>query len=154
MQVDCNIKINLSNLIWNKILEAKKLENISYEEMLEMSNEGAKVLHNRCVEIGKKYNIPIIAKSTFNDNSGTIIQKKIEETKVKGIVKNDNISKITIIGYGIINDNSILRKIIDLIDKYDLKILSLDVNASKISIVFASKIDDKVLEMFHNELIN
>jgi len=37
----------------------KKLKTISYDEMLEMSSMGAKVLHNRCVEIGKKYNIPI-----------------------------------------------------------------------------------------------
>ena len=52
----------------NKVFNTKKLEKISYDEMLELSNEGAKVLHNRCVEIGKKYKIPIITESTFNDN--------------------------------------------------------------------------------------
>ena len=138
------------------ILDAKKLDNISYEEMLELSNEGAKVLHNRCVEIGEKYNIPIIAKSTFIENNGTIIQEKtekIEETKIKSIVKKDDISRLTIVGYGIINDNRILKKIIEIIDREHLKMLSLELNASKISIIFSNKISDEILEKFHKELI-
>ena len=53
-----------------------KLKTISYDEMLEMSSMGAKVLHNRCVEIGKKYNVPIYVKSTFEKNSiGTLVNK-------------------------------------------------------------------------------
>ena len=75
----------------NKISSAKKLEKLSYEEMLEISGEGAKVLHNRCVEIGEKFNIPITTKSTFNNKKGTIIQDVIEDAKVKSIVKNDDI---------------------------------------------------------------
>ena len=59
--------------------------------MLDIANEGAKVLHNRCIEVGQKFNIPIVTKSTFNNIEGTIIQEKIEDTKVKSIVKNDNI---------------------------------------------------------------
>ena len=57
----------------NKVKEAKKLSNISYDEMLEVSSEGAKVLHNRCIEIGDKFNIPIITESTFNNEEGSII---------------------------------------------------------------------------------
>ncbi|MBP3255558.1 MAG: aspartate kinase [Clostridia bacterium] len=132
---------------------AKKLDNISYEEMLEISNEGAKVLHNRCVELARKYKVPIIAKSTFNNNDGTIIEQNMEETKVKSIVKNDDISRITIVGYGIVNNNSILKKVVDIIEEEHLKILNLDVNASKISIVFASKIQNDILNRFHKELI-
>ena len=60
-----------------KVAKAKKLKEVSYDEMLDISNEGAKVLHNRCVEIGKKFNIPIIAKSTFKEDNGTIINNKI-----------------------------------------------------------------------------
>ncbi len=75
----------------NKVTEAKKLKNVSYKEMLAISNEGAKVLHNRCVEIGEKFQIPIITKSTFNNKAGTIITNKIETTSVKSIVKNDNL---------------------------------------------------------------
>ena len=47
----------------NKVKDAYKLQNISYKEMLDISNEGAKVLHNRSIEIGKKFNIPIDRKS-------------------------------------------------------------------------------------------
>ena len=80
----------------NKVSKAKKLETLSYVEMLDISNEGAKVLHNRCVEIGQKFKIPIITKSTFNNNEGTIIQEKIEDTSVKSIVKNDNLILINL----------------------------------------------------------
>jgi aspartate kinase len=75
----------------NKYPEAKKLGALSYVEMLNIANEGAKVLHNRCVEIGEKFSIPIITKSTFNNKSGTVITDKIEDSVVKSIVKNDNL---------------------------------------------------------------
>lgn len=212
----------------NKITIAKKLENLSYDEMLEIANEGAKVLHNRCIEVGEKYHIPIVAKSTFNNKPGTIIQdkeNKIEDAKVKSIVKNDdiiyvnmkyatyssdlfykifntllineiganhfqnnsnhvtdicftiknsilnkfqnlletdlknfettysNISKIAIVGHGIMNDDSILNKIMKVIKLNQLEIYNLEINESKISIIFTSKLPNYVLEQFHKELI-
>ena len=75
----------------NKISSAKKLESLSYAEMLDISNEGAKVLHNRCIEIGQKFRIPIETKSTFNNKTGSVVTEKIEEKSVKSIVKNDDI---------------------------------------------------------------
>ncbi len=75
----------------NKISSAQKLESLSYIEMLDISNEGAKVLHNRCVEIGEKFKIPIETKSTFNNKTGSIVTEKIEEKNVKSIVKNDDL---------------------------------------------------------------
>ncbi len=75
----------------NKMAEAKKLETLSYVEMLDIANEGARVLHNRCIEIGEKFNIPIITKSTFNNKSGSVINDKIEDKVVKSIVKNDDL---------------------------------------------------------------
>lgn len=78
----------------------KKLKTISYDEMLEMSSMGAKVLHNRCVEIGKKYNVPIYVKSTFEKNSiGTLVSNKnLEDLVINGVTKDDYISRITIVG--------------------------------------------------------
>lgn len=78
----------------------KKLKSISYDEMLEMSSMGAKVLHNRCVEIGKKYNVPIYVKSTFEKNSvGTLVNNKaLEDLVINGVTKDDYISRITIVG--------------------------------------------------------
>ena len=77
-----------------------KLKTISYDEMLEMSSMGAKVLHNRCVEIGKKYNVPIYVKSTFEKNSiGTLVSNKnLEDLVINGVTKDNYISRITIVG--------------------------------------------------------
>ncbi len=80
---------------------AKKIDNISYDEMLELSSMGAKVLHNRCVEIGKKYNIPIAVKDTgLEESLGTIVRnsENLENVEISGIAKDDNISRITVMG--------------------------------------------------------
>ena len=81
--------------------DVKKMEIVSYDEMLELSSMGAKVLHNRCVEIGKKYNVPIYVKSTFEKNSiGTKITNNndLEDLVINGVAKDDYISRITVIG--------------------------------------------------------
>lgn len=83
------------------IPEVQKMNTVSYDEMLELSSMGAKVLHNRCVEIGKKYNVPIYVKSTFEKNSiGTLItnNSNLEDLVINGVTKDDNISRITIVG--------------------------------------------------------
>ena len=59
----------------HKYSDAKKLDYISYDRMETLAKNGAKVLHDRCVKIAKKYNIKIIVKSTFNDNEGSIVGK-------------------------------------------------------------------------------
>ncbi len=91
----------------NKYSNAKRLSNLSYIEMVDIANEGAKVLHHRCIEIGNKFNIPIIAKSTFNGKSGSIIDNKIEDKSVKSIVKNDDISLVTLKGGASITTSSL-----------------------------------------------
>lgn len=63
----------------NKVKDAYKLQNISYKEMLDISNEGAKVLHNRSIEIGKNLIYQSLQKSTFNDEKGTVITKKLKK---------------------------------------------------------------------------
>ena len=75
---------------------AKKLDEISFDEMQEIADAGAKVLHNRCIQIGKKFNCDIEAKSTFVDKRGTRICKEIENTEIKSIVKNANLIKIKV----------------------------------------------------------
>jgi aspartate kinase len=82
----------------NIVSEARKLDRISYEEMLELASLGAKVLHSRCIEFGKKYNIPILVKSTFGGGEGTLVTDEVnmEESIVTGIAYNKNQCKITI----------------------------------------------------------
>ena len=79
---------------------ARKLERISYDEMLEMASLGAKVLHTRSVEFAKKYAIPIHVRSTFSDNAGTLVMKEdaiMEKVLVSGVTYNRNEAKITIV---------------------------------------------------------
>lgn len=83
------------------IKNVSKIDTISYDEMLELASLGAKVLHNRCVEVGKKYNIPIAVKSTFEkDSVGTLVTNKdyMEDLCIRGIAKEDDIVRITLIG--------------------------------------------------------
>lgn len=79
--------------------DAKKLKDISYDEMLELSSLGANVLHNRSVEMGLRYNNKIEVKSSFSDEPGTVIKEvnKVEKMLVRGVAMDRNISKFTII---------------------------------------------------------
>lgn len=80
---------------------SKKINTICYEEMLELASQGAKVLHNRCVEVAKKYNVPLYVKSTFEKNSiGTLVKntKNLEDLFINGVTKDDYISRITVVG--------------------------------------------------------
>ena len=133
----------------NKIKEAKKLSEISYKEMIDISNEGAKVLHDRSIVIGDKFNVPIIAKSTFNEKEGTIISKKIEENTVKSIVKKD-VSKISIVGEGIMRNTILIENIIKIIEEAEVEVLRIEILDSKISVIFKETINDELVQKFHN----
>jgi aspartate kinase len=81
--------------------EARKLKDISYEEMLEMVSYGFKAIHPRAVELGEVYNVPILVASSFNDNPGTLIQKEVSMeilNKVRGIAHDLDVAKITVVG--------------------------------------------------------
>ena len=135
----------------NKVPEAKKIPALSYNEMMEISSEGAKVLHNRCAEIGEKFKIPIITKSTFNNKAGTIITDIIEENTIKSVVKKD-ISRISIVGNGIIRNVDFIKKVIDVIQDEKLEMLEFNVSESKISIDFMGIVDDRVLKEIHTKI--
>lgn len=210
----------------NQVKIAKKIDSLSYEEMLDIADEGAKVLHNRCVEVGEKFGVPIVAKSTFKKGKGTIISNKtIEGCIIKNIVKNDklfyihgfadsysiemfnkiyknfieneigvknlinnstdkldiyftipkdrfnkfanlvetklkimkftyeDIIKISIIGNGIMSNNSILKKIVYILNKFKLQILSIETTESKISILYKKDNTDDITEKLHETLI-
>lgn len=78
--------------------KAKKLDKISYEEMLELASLGAKVLQNRSVELAKKLNVKLVTRSSFNENEGTIITKEdsMEKALVSGIALDKNQARITL----------------------------------------------------------
>ncbi|MGQ9693140.1 MAG: aspartate kinase [Thermodesulfobacteriota bacterium] len=80
--------------------EARKLAQITYDEMMEMASLGAKVLQIRSVELAKKYNVPIHVRSSFSDKLGTIVTKEVarmEKVLVSGVTYNKNEARITIV---------------------------------------------------------
>ncbi|MBM4129242.1 MAG: aspartate kinase [Nitrospira sp.] len=82
------------------VSEAKKLDKISYDEMLELASLGAKVLQTRSVEFAKKYEVPIVVRSSFSDNPGTLVvkeDKEMEKVAVSGVTYDKNQAKITVI---------------------------------------------------------
>ena len=83
----------------NVYSKARKLEKISYEEMLEMASMGAKVLHLRSVEFGMKYHVPIMVLSSFTDAPGTLVTKEdedMEKVVVSGITYNKGEARVTV----------------------------------------------------------
>ena len=210
----------------NQVTIARKIDSLSYKEMLDISDEGAKVLHNRCVEVGEKFGVPIIAKSTFEQGQGTEINNKpVEGIVIKNIVKNDkliyvhgvskkytiqdfnsvyskfvineigvknlinnseknldisftiakdkfnkfanlletelqnlectykDITRISIIGNGIMSNNSVLKNVMKILDEEKADVLSMEMAESKISIMFREIISNDILQKLHEELI-
>jgi aspartate kinase len=83
------------------IPEARKLSEISYEEMLEMASYGSKAIHPRAVELGELFQIPILVASSFNDNPGTLICEEVSmevRNKVRGITRDLDVAKIMVAG--------------------------------------------------------
>ena len=78
--------------------EASKIDEISYEEVLEMASTGAKVLHHRSVEMAEKFKVPLVVRSSYNYNEGTIIKEDVimEKVLVRGVSLDENIAKISI----------------------------------------------------------
>lgn len=81
--------------------EAKRLERITFEEMLEMASQGSKVLQIRSVEFAGKYNVPLRVLSSFEDGPGTLItyeEDEVEDALISGIAFNRDEAKLTILG--------------------------------------------------------
>lgn len=81
------------------VKQAKKLDKISYDEMLELASLGAKVLQSRCVELGMNHDVDILVLSSMEDKPGTLVTKEDEEMEqvvVTGVVSDKNQAKITI----------------------------------------------------------
>ncbi len=82
------------------VKDARKLDEISYDEMLELASLGAKVLHCRSVEVAKKYNVKLVVRSSMTDAKGTEVKEdcKMERMLVSGVAADKNVSRISIMG--------------------------------------------------------
>lgn len=82
------------------VKNASRLKDISYDEMLELASLGANIMHNRSIELAKKYNVGLVIKSSFNNVPGTIVKEvgNVEKMLVRGVTRDSNIARIAVIG--------------------------------------------------------
>lgn len=112
MNVNCEIYSDVAGIYTTDPKfhpRAKKLKYIAYDEMLEMSSLGAKVLHSRSVEIAKKFNITIYCGSTFSEEEGSfVVENYLEQPSVTGLSHVDNQTQVTItklpLDYTVVHD--------------------------------------------------
>ena len=84
-----------------KVPNARKIEEITFDEMLELASLGAQVLHNRSVEMAKRYNMNIEVLSSFTGAPGTIVKeavKQVEKTYISGVAQDKNVARLALVG--------------------------------------------------------
>ena len=101
---------------------ARKLKEITYDEMLELATLGAKVLHNRSVEVAKKYGVQLVVRSSLNFAEGTIVKEEVdvESMLISGVAVDKNTARIAVIGVKDIP--GIAFKIFDLMGKNSINV--------------------------------
>jgi len=131
----------------NKIPVAKKIDKISYDEMLELSSLGAKVMQPSAVQTAMMYNIPLEVRSTFTDRQGTKIfeQENIDYTKsVTGVAYSKDDAKITLIG--VEDQPGVAANIFEPLSKaqinVDMVIQNISLDQKTTDITFTTKRDD------------
>ncbi len=104
------------------VKNAKKLKEISYDEMLELASLGAKVLHNRSVELAKKYGVDLHVRSSLEDAKGTIVKEeaKVERMLVSGVAADKDVACIAVVG--IKNSPGIAFKLFNLLSKENINV--------------------------------
>lgn len=141
------------------IPNAKLLESISYNEMLEAASAGAKVLHNRSVNIAKKNNIEVIVKNSQHESRGSIVKEEIintnfEDYSVKFITKKDNISKISIIGDMMMSNKDAITTIFKIAKKENITIYMISFSELAINIIIDLENSEAFMQNLHDSLIN
>ena len=102
--------------------KARKMKEISYDEMLELATLGAKVLHNRSVELAKKYGVQLVVRSSLNTAEGTTVKEvaSVESMLVSGVAVDKDAARIAIIGLK--NEPGIAFKVFDLLAKHNINV--------------------------------
>lgn len=102
---------------------ARKLDEITFDEMLELASLGAQVLHNRSVEMAKRYNVNMEVLSSFSGNPGTKVKevvKTMEKSHVSGVAKDKNVARIALVGLA--DEPGIAFKIFSLLAKKNINV--------------------------------
>lgn len=102
---------------------ARKLEEITYDEMLELASLGAQVLHNRSVEMAKRYNVNLEVLSSFTGTPGTKVKEvvnTVEKSHVSGVAKDTNVARVAVVG--VADEPGIAFKIFSLLAKKSINV--------------------------------
>lgn len=154
------------------IPNAKLLENISYNEMLEAASAGAKVLHNRSVNVAKKNNMKVIVKNSQKTSRGSVVENlnlttnnlhfeltdkscsnNFEDYNVKFITKKDDISKICIIGDMVMSNKDVVITIFNIANKEGITIYMISFSELSINIIVDSEKAVSFMQKLHDALI-
>ncbi len=104
------------------VKKARKLKEITYDEMLDLATLGAGVLHNRSVEMAKKYNVQLVVRSSMSDAEGTVVKEdvKVERMLVSGVAADKNVTRISLVGLK--DKPGIAFKVFDLLAKANINV--------------------------------
>ena len=105
-----------------KVPKARKLKEITYDEMLELATLGAGVLHNRSVEMAKKYGVPLVVRSSLNNSEGTVVKEEVtvERMLISGVALDTDAVRIAVIGLK--DEPGIAFKVFDLLGKKNINV--------------------------------
>lgn len=148
------------------IPNAKLLDNISYNEMLEAATAGAKVLHNRSVNVAKKNNMKVIVKNSQKESRGSVVEKtdlkshnlnlehnNFEDYDVKFITKKDDISKICIIGDMVMSNKDAVINIFNVANQEGITIYMISFSELSINLIVDSDKATSFMKKLHDVLI-
>ena len=101
---------------------ARKLKEVSYDEMLELASLGAKVLHSRSVEMAKKYGVQLVVLSSLTNAEGTVVKEdaKVERMLISGVAADKNVARVSVLG--VENRPGIAFRIFDLLARNNLNV--------------------------------
>lgn len=104
------------------VKNARKLNEITYDEMLDLATLGAGVLHNRSVEMAKKYGVPLVVRSSLNESEGTVLREEtsVERMLISGVALDKNVARISVIG--VKDEPGIAFKLFDCLAKANINV--------------------------------
>ena len=104
------------------VKNARKMKEITYDEMLELASLGAGVLHNRSVEMAKKYNVQLVVRSSLNNEEGTVVKErvKVERMLVSGVAADKNVTRVSVIGLH--NTPGVAFRLFDMLAKANINV--------------------------------
>ena len=104
------------------VKKARKMKEITYDEMLDLATLGAGVLHNRSVEMAKKYNVQLVVRSSLNESEGTVVKEetKVERMLVSGVAADKNVTRISLVGLK--DKPGIAFKVFDILAKANINV--------------------------------